>query len=403
MSISARQNKNKVSKGGKSLVKRISGFLHLWLGISSGLIIVFLGITGCILAFEQEIRSFTEPYQDIIIEDKSFLPPSSLLPVAQKELGGRKPNGIEYREAGKSAVASYYDEQENYLLVYLNPHTAQSLKVKNMNRDFFRVVLDGHFYLWLPPEIGRPIVASATLIFVLMLISGIILWWPRNRSARKQRFALKWNASGKRLNYDLHNVLGFYASWIAIFIAVTGLVWGFDWFARSLYFVSSGGIALPVHEHPLSDSLMANRSAVNAADQVYELMKNKAITGETISVYEPATNSDAIEGAVNHRPGTYYNTDYYHFDQYTMKELEATGVYAGSFEKATIANKISRMNYDIHVGALLGLPGKILAFSASLICASLPVTGFLIWRGRRRKKKYMPVIDSHSSVTKMVI
>jgi uncharacterized iron-regulated membrane protein len=44
-------------------------------------------------------------------------------------------------------------------------------------------------------------------------------------------------------------------------------------------------------------------------------------------------------------------------------------------------------NYDIHVGAILGLPGKILAFLASLICASLPVTGFMIWWGRRHNKR----------------
>ncbi len=45
------------------------------------------------------------------------------------------------------------------------------------------------------------------------------------------------------------------------------------------------------------------------------------------------------------------------------------------------------MNYDIHTGAILSLPGKILAFCASLICASLPITGFLLWWGRRKKAK----------------
>jgi uncharacterized iron-regulated membrane protein len=59
----------------------------------------------------------------------------------------------------------------------------------------------------------------------------------------------------------------------------------------------------------------------------------------------------------------------------------------GKLENATAADKIARMNYDIHVGAVLGLPGKIMAFAASLIAASLPITGFLIWRGRKKKSK----------------
>ena len=43
------------------------------------------------------------------------------------------------------------------------------------------------------------------------------------------------------------------------------------------------------------------------------------------------------------------------------------------------------MNYDIHIGAVLGYPGRIAAFLAALIAASLPITGLLIWLGKRKK------------------
>jgi len=49
--------------------------------------------------------------------------------------------------------------------------------------------------------------------------------------------------------------------------------------------------------------------------------------------------------------------------------------------------KVNDMNYDIHVGQILGLSGKIIAFLASLICASLPITGFIVWLGKRKKPK----------------
>jgi len=45
------------------------------------------------------------------------------------------------------------------------------------------------------------------------------------------------------------------------------------------------------------------------------------------------------------------------------------------------------MNYDIHVGAIAGMPGKIIAFLASLLSASLPVTGFIIWWDREKRKR----------------
>lgn len=370
----------------KLTFKKAILYIHLWLGLASGLIVCFLGITGCILAFETEIRNLTEPYQFVKKEYKPLLPPSQLMAAVNEKM----PNNFKVLSMGYgpdgSASSGYYYDSLNYYVASVNPYTAEVLKVKDMNRDFFRIVVDGHFYLWLPPEIGQPIVASATLIFVILMISGLILWWPKNKAARKQRFSVKWNAKWRRVNYDLHNVFGFYMTWIAIFIALTGLVWGFQWFANSVYWVSSGGEILPEHEHPVSDTT-AVAGKENIADLLWtNYMKSKK-PDESLDIYLPATNTDALEVAINHRPGTYYNSDYYHFDQYTGKELEATGVYAGKFADASIAAKIARMNYDLHVGAVLGLPGKILAFCASLIAASLPVTGFYIWWGKRKKPK----------------
>jgi len=365
--------------------KKIIRKIHLWLGFTSGLLVLFLGITGCVLAFELEIRNLTEPEQFVQTEDKPFLPPSVLVPEAEKYLDGKRARSIEYKEKGKAAIVSYYNDTD-YSLVMINPYNAKVQKAKNMNEDFFRIVINGHYYLWLPPEIGQPIVASATLIFLIMMISGIILWWPRNKAARKQRFSIKWNVRWRRKNYDLHNVLGFYMSWIAIFIAISGLVMGFQWFAKSVYWVSSAGKIMPPHEHPVSDTTKMI-TGMYPADIVWEKLKPLTKENEALGIYFPETNTDAIEGGVNHRPGTYYNSDFYHYDQYTLQELPATGIYAGAFKDAAIEDKINRMNYDIHVGAVLGLPGKILAFFASLIAASLPVTGFYIWWGKRKKKK----------------
>ena len=366
-------------------VKKVIGKIHGWLGLGSGLVVLILGITGCMLAFEIEIRNFTEPFRKVRIENKAYLPPSALKTIAEKYLLSKKALGIEYPGEGKAAVAAYYDEK-NYEIVFLNPYNGNFLKHKNMPDDFFRIVLDGHFYLWLPNKIGQTIAASATLIFLIMMITGLILWWPKNKAARKQRFAVKWDARWRRKNYDLHNVLGFYMTWVAIFLAITGLVFGFQWFAKSVYWVSSGGRQMVDHEHPLSDT---TKVAVypNMADHLWQQHLGEVKQHESLGVYFAAGNTDPVEVLVNHNPGTYYNSDFYHYDQNTGKELQAKGSYAGKFSRATVADKIVRMNYDMHTGAVLGLPGKLLAFFASLIAASLPVTGFIIWWGRRKKNK----------------
>jgi uncharacterized iron-regulated membrane protein len=71
-----------------------------------------------------------------------------------------------------------------------------------------------------------------------MLISGIILWWPKNKKARKQRFWFQWKniKSWRRKNYDLHSILGFYASFFALILTLTGLFYAFFFVQASLYY-----------------------------------------------------------------------------------------------------------------------------------------------------------------------
>lgn len=369
----------------KKNFKYYTGRLHLWLGLASGLIVCFLGITGCILAFEQEIRSVTEPYRFVAVQNKPLLPPSALKSIGNKALPGKhNPHSIAY-EPGKAAQAVYYHEAPDYYwIVYINPYTGQVLKVKDMDADFFRIVLDGHFYLWLPHSVGQPIVASATLIFVVLLISGLILWWPKNKAAAKQRFTIKLNARWRRVNYDMHNVLGFYMAWVIIFIALTGLVWGFQWFAGSVYWVTSGGKKQMAFYEAQSDTTLKPVLKVAAIDQAWrKTLKEKPGFNGSIDVHIPENSKAAIEVAINPDTYTYWKTDYVYYDQYTLKEIQVKHSY-GKFQKASAADKLARMNYDIHVGQIAGLPGKIMAFCASLIAASMPVTGFIIWWGRRK-------------------
>ncbi len=367
--------------------RKITGKLHLWLGLASGIIVFWLGITGCILAFEKEIADATQSYRYVEEPGKAYLPPTILKDSVDRYLNGKETISIEYLGTRNTALAYYYDDSL-YYQVFIDPYTGRVLKVKDMSTDFFRVITMGHYWLWLGQP-GRVIVSSATLIFVVLMISGMILWWPRNKSAARQRFRFRWKPTTKwkRKNYDLHNVLGFYMTWVAIFLAISGLIMGFDWFSKSFYFVTSGGRSMPAHVHPLSDSTLAGttdrRQMVNAVWQ--ELMKQKKADNK-VGIVFPHDDADALEGYVNHNLDSYYNADFYHFDQYTGEELPTDGIYAGAFLDAPLSDKIQRMNYDIHVGAILGLPGKVLAFFGSLIAASLPITGFYIWYGRRKKK-----------------
>src|SRR5690606_37371312 len=69
------------------------------------------------------------------------------------------------------------------------------------------------------------------------------------------------------------------------------------------------------------------------------------------------------------------------FDKYSGKILSNK-----PHQELTTAEKYAYANYDIHTGSYFGFIGKIIWFIAALICTSLPVTGFLIWLGKQKKK-----------------
>ncbi|WP_317170147.1 PepSY-associated TM helix domain-containing protein [Rhodocytophaga rosea] len=206
------------------------------------------------------------------------------------------------------------------------------------------------------------------------------------RGAAKQRFTIKWNARWRRTNYDLHNVLGFYMTWVVIFIALTGLVWGFQWFAKGTYWVASGGKQWQEYSEPLSDTnFTAVNTTIPVADRIWNKMQAEHADAETIEIHFLEHSSSSILAAMNVDASTYWKMDYRFFDQYTLQELSVDHQW-GRFAEASAADKLMRLNYDIHVGAIMGLAGKFLAFFASLMATSLPISGFCIWWGRRNKK-----------------
>lgn len=373
----------------KSTFRRINDWLHLWLGLVSGIVVFMVSLTGCFYAFQQEIKDVLEPWRFVEAQDKPYVPPSVLLDTAARYMPGVQPTGLTYSHAEGAAAVGYLMEEagnSRFSVVFMNPYTGVFLKQQTTlggdEFDFFQFVIDGHRALWLPYDIGRPIVGVFTLIFVLLLISGLVMWWPKkwNKANKDKSFKIRWRGKFKRVNYDLHNVLGFYSLIFALILAVTGLVWSFSWFEKAIYFVTSAGMIKQAHTHPHSDVQQKENAwegDMSPLDKAWYLTleKDQQVEGMYMT---PILHDedDPIEVLVYHDRGTFYNHNEYFYDRYSLQPLEQDG---SIYRTASVADKLSHMNYDIHIGAIGGFPGKLFAFLISLLCASLPVTGFLVW------------------------
>jgi uncharacterized iron-regulated membrane protein len=372
--------------------KKVNNWLHLWLGLISGIIVFIVCITGCIWVFNEEIEGLLQPETKIERQDKPVIMPSKLMQIAAASYPDIKISYANYQQ-GRAINLGLGERRGPNITLKVNPYTGEIITRevhKKGEANFFRWILNGHRFLWLPFEIGRPIVNYGTLVFVILLITGLVWWYPKkwSNSTVDKSFKIKWGASFKRVNLDLHNVLGFYSLLFLLAIALTGMVYGIKWYSESLYWATSGGKSLPGRDREIfSDSLMAGK--FYTPQQAMDKAWMKVITahpkseGFYYTFPDTAKAKSAIYVTVYPNSGQFYNNISHSFDQHTLKELPRDEVYGALYEGAAFGTKLRKMNYDIHIGSILGFPGKVLAFLSSLIGASLPVTGFLVWWGRK--------------------
>lgn len=207
----------------KSTFRKINDWFHLWIGIASGIPVIIISLTGCLLVFEQEIK------QNIIYGKWWHItPPAHTAPLPPSEIYTRVKAQV---PAYKFHRFWYYGDDapvkitpsNSDSLIYVHPYTGK-VPAEADHEDIFHFIQDGHTELWLGRKAGIQVVRWSTAVFFFLLITGLVLWIPKkwNRKTIKDSFTIMWSAKRKRINYDLHNVLGFYSLLLAVLIAFTG-------------------------------------------------------------------------------------------------------------------------------------------------------------------------------------
>jgi len=269
----------------------------------------------------------------------------------------------------------------------MNPYTGDIIQIDNHLSGFFAFILKGHMRLWLPKQVGEQVVGVSILLFILLIVSGFILWLPKQKKTLKKRLKFDWKSTTKwrRKNFDLHTVIGFYICSFALVAAFTGAMISYNWLKYVVY-VSSGGDKVAQFIIPENNSKFDPQDTkVLPIDNLVVKLLKESPNAESFELHYPNSKEESIYVEVSNSKGLYYDSDYRFFDQNTLEEIETPGIF-GKYSDAKVADKIVRMHYDIHVGAIGGILGKIIAFLVSLVTASLPVTGVLLWYGRKFKK-----------------
>jgi len=353
--------------------------IHLWTGLAIGLIFIVIALSGAILTWRPEISQIIYK-QDIEPKDAPIVSVSSLKSALENDFPEGDFRTVLFRN-GASTVNILLYVPGTYYYAFMDPYTGEVVHLQDMKTGWLNGLVSLHRNLMLG-DIGRNIVHWVTLFSLVMLITGIVLWWPVKKSERKQRFKLKWNGSLKKLNYDFHNVLGFYASWILTFIIITGLFWGFEIIRKSIRGIT--------HENQISyDIPLSDENGISNTSDLSILIDSLAVyyqekyTDKFIRVDYPHGKTDPIHITIIDPDLLVYNTDHHYLDRYTGTRIEGN-YQVGLYSESSNFSILNSLIYDIHFGTIGSFPGRILVFISSLIMASLPVTGFIIWLGKQK-------------------
>ena len=364
--------------------------LHKILGLATGIVVFLVAITGCCWTFRTEIENQYNDYKKVVPQNQAILTPTEAKQTAEKVFPNNTIHGSLFGKADDAIEVIFYDaEPEFYQSVFLNPYSGEIIQVDDHLSGFFAFILKGHTRVWLPKAIGEQVVGASILIFIFIIISGFILWIPKKRKNLKQRLKFDWKSTTrwKRKNFDLHTVIGFYICSLALVLAFTGTVMSYNWLKYVVY-VSTGGDKVPAFIIPENNSKLVdnNNDTILPIDQLIVKLRKESPEAESFELHYPESDSSSIYIEVSNSTDLFYDSDFRFFDQNTLEEIETPAIY-GKYSDAKVPDKILRMNYDIHIGAIGGIVGKIIAFIISLLTASLPVTGVLLWYGRNYKKK----------------
>lgn len=384
------------------LFRKILFWCHLTVGVTAGMIILIMSVTGVLLTYEKQIIAWadTRNYQILPPTGATRLPIETLLAKVREAEPGATINTVTLRADTSKPVSIALAANPgagpgSARTLFINPYTGAIFgEGAKTVRNFFRVVTDWH--RWLGAEgatraTARAITGACNLGFLFIVASGIYLWWPhqRNWAQFKNILWFRRGLPGKARDFNWHNVIGFW-SFVPLFIVVlSATVISYTWASNLAYRVVGEAPPAPASRPPQSNAGTPPRSAdennktaapaINL-DQLWARAEQQTTGWRTISLRVPASPEaptvftiDSGTGGEPHKRATL-----------TLNAKTGEVMRWEPFSSFTKGRRLRSILRFAHTGEVAGIAGQTIAGLVSLGACFLAYTGLaLSWRRLR--------------------
>jgi uncharacterized iron-regulated membrane protein len=365
--------------------------VHSIIGLAISLLLTVIALTGVTMSFEDEIQaSLNVGMTHVEARSGPMLAPDELIARLQASHDYGKVSAITLTSDRSAAVRIRFARSEGGSRpssVYVDPYDGHLLGTP-CGEDFFATVRRLHRWLLLPGDAngyGRQITGVVAIGLIVLLISGIVLRWPRRAGSIKMWLKPSLALRGRGFQRSLHSVVGTWVLVIYLVMALTGLWYSFDWYKNGATWLLSRPSTAAVAMQPKSPrGVGAADAGPLALDRVWSaFMRLQGDRFATAQLTLPAGTGTVVRIRSWARDASHDGArDEFRIDAVTGQVMSSE-IYADK----PIGERILASVLDIHRGSIFGWPGKLLFMSAAALMPLFMVTGFMLYLSRRKHRR----------------
>lgn len=382
--------------------------IHWILGLGAGLVLSIVGVSGAALTYEKEILQAINKstFTVTVPEHGKKLPLDRLLAQVQEEL--KKPISAVALSSDPKASMSVTVPGEGPsarrgVTHYINPYTGEILP-QIQGRTFFVFMQDLHRRLTYG-NVGKQIVGASSIVLLVLVVSGIYLYWPRIRRSFGKSLTFSLKSKGRYLLYSMHSAVGMWVTLLYVLAVLTGLYWSYDWYRAGLHSIS--GVPAPVRQMqrqvapqeskqtPQTQEARGRGQGRGAnASQAQEVSYAPVAQAWTLfeaflgRCYESASLRIPASGSVY--SFSYLDVNPAHSRARSQLDLDVTTwqlLNHDRYEERPLNVRLMRSMLPLHSGEYFGEVVRALMFIASLLMPLFFITGVMLYIERFKRER----------------